>query len=190
MKKPPKRGGSDRVSNLTIACEKCNQKKGNKTAEEFGYSEIQKKAKKSLKEAAFMNIVRWEIVDELDCDYTYGYITKQRRIELGLEKSHLNDAFIIAGGECQKRAKEYSVYQRRRNNRSIQTNRKGYGRSIRKKKYKFQPGDLVRKDHCECKVKGVFNYGKWVRLVNQFGEVNSNIKNVELVKYGKGLSFT
>ncbi|HIC96633.1 TPA: HNH endonuclease, partial [Candidatus Bipolaricaulota bacterium] len=31
---PKARGGSNRVSNLTIACKKCNQRKGNQTAEE------------------------------------------------------------------------------------------------------------------------------------------------------------
>lgn len=39
-------------------------------------------------------------------------------------------------------------------------------------------------------VKGIFNYGKWVRLVNS-GEktINTNIKNVEMIKYGKGRRF-
>ncbi len=39
---PKSRGGSDRVSNLTLACHKCNQNKGDKTAAEFGHPEIQK----------------------------------------------------------------------------------------------------------------------------------------------------
>jgi len=34
---PESRGGTDRVDNLTLACKKCNKKKGDKTAEEFGY---------------------------------------------------------------------------------------------------------------------------------------------------------
>ena len=32
---PKSRGDSDRVSNLTLSCHECNQKKGNRTAEEF-----------------------------------------------------------------------------------------------------------------------------------------------------------
>ncbi|MBC8459272.1 MAG: HNH endonuclease [Deltaproteobacteria bacterium] len=188
---PKARGGTSRVSNLTIACEKCNQKKGNKTAEEFGYPEVQKQGRESLKATAFMNQVRWKIVNKLNCDYTYGYITKKDRIELNLEKSHVNDAFVIANGDNQVRSKPFELSFRRRNNRAIQTNRKGYGRSIRRKRYHLQPGDLVRKEGILCQVKGMFNYGKWVRLANPFGDiVNSNVRKVELVKYGKGLSFT
>ena len=41
---PKSRGGTNRVSNLAIACKKCNLKKGNKTAEEFGYPDVQKQA--------------------------------------------------------------------------------------------------------------------------------------------------
>ena len=116
---PKSRGGSDRVSNLTISCHDCNQRKGNKTAEEFGYPDIQEKAKKSLKAAAFMNTVRQKLVGILGCDYTFGYITKHNRIKLGLEKSHANDAFVIAGGTNQKRSVEYKGKQVRRQNRSL-----------------------------------------------------------------------
>ncbi len=52
---PKLRGGTDRVSNLAIACHKCNQKKGNQTAAEFGHPEIHQKTKQTLKETAFMN---------------------------------------------------------------------------------------------------------------------------------------
>ena len=187
---PPKRGGTNRIDNLTIACEKCNQEKGDKTAEEFGYPNIQKKAKETLKEAAFMNQVRWKIVNELECEHTYGYITKHDRIKLDLQKSHINDAFVIAGGRNQKRLESFEVICTRRNNRSIQTNRKRYGRSIRKQRYPLQPGNLVCYDRQICKVKGMFNYGKWVRLEQKNGEVvNSNVKNVALIKYDSGLQF-
>ena len=33
---PRARGGSDRISNLTLACAPCNTRKGSQTAEEFG----------------------------------------------------------------------------------------------------------------------------------------------------------
>ena len=40
---PKIRGGSNRVTNLTLACEQCNGKKGNQTAEEFGFPHIRRK---------------------------------------------------------------------------------------------------------------------------------------------------
>jgi len=138
-----------------------------------------------------MNIVRWKIVNKLDCDYTFGHITKKRRIEQDLEKSHNTDAFVIAGGKNQKRSKISKVIIQKRNNRSIQTNRKRYGRSIRKQKYPLSPKDLVKYEGKVCEVKGMFNYGKWVRMKDSEGNtVNSNVKKVELVRYSKGLAFT
>jgi hypothetical protein len=194
---PSSKGGSDRVSNLTIAGHKCNQKKGNKTAAEFGHPEIEALCKKSLKASAFMNTVRWELVNRLkdlygktNISHTYGYITKKLRIELGLEKSHVNDAFAISKGLDQERCRPHAVKQNRRNNRSLQTNRKGFKPSIRRERYKFQPHDLVRYNGQAYPVKGVFNYGVWIRLQNDNGkDINSNIKNMELITYGKGLQF-
>lgn len=64
---PKSRGGSNRVSNLTLACHECNQEKGNRTAEEFGHPNIQAQAKKPLKDAATMTLHRRETSDdELD----------------------------------------------------------------------------------------------------------------------------
>ncbi|RZN14855.1 MAG: hypothetical protein EF812_04375 [Methanosarcinales archaeon] len=188
---PKSRGGSNRVSNLTIACHACNQAKDNMTAGEFGHPTIQTKAKKPLKSAAFMNIVKKKLANILDCEVTYGYITKHDRFKLGLTKSHVNDAFVIASGNTQHRCETDTVTLTRRNNRSIQTNRKGFKPSIRRHRYNLQPNDLVEHDGLLYWVKGVFNYGKWVRLVDSAGIIiNSNIKKVELLKYGKGLQFT
>ena len=187
---PKIRGGTDRVSNLTLACHKCNQKKGNQTAAEFGHPEIQKKANQTLKATAFMNIVRWRLVNTLKCDWTYGYITKHARIKLDMEKSHANDAFVIAGGTTQSRSKPYKLTQTRRNNRSLQLNRKGFKPSIRRQRYKLQPNDLVKYIKSLCKVKGVHSYGKSVILKDKIGKsFDINVKNVELVKYGKGIQF-
>jgi hypothetical protein len=67
-----------------------------------------------------MSIVRWRLVNALVCDCTYGYITKSKRIELGLEKTHYNDAFIIANGSSQTRSTPITYKQVRRNNRELE----------------------------------------------------------------------
>ena len=56
---PRARGGTDRVSNLTLACEPCNQRKGTQTATEFGFPEIQAQANAPLKDAAAVNTTLW-----------------------------------------------------------------------------------------------------------------------------------
>jgi 5-methylcytosine-specific restriction endonuclease McrA len=62
---PRARGGSNRVSNLTLACEPCNVKKGTKTAAEFGHPEVEALAKAPLKDAAAMNTIRWVLYERL-----------------------------------------------------------------------------------------------------------------------------
>jgi 5-methylcytosine-specific restriction endonuclease McrA len=187
---PTSRGGTDSVSNLTLSCEECNRNKNTMTAEEFGYPDIQTQAKQSLKETAAINNIRWKIVETLEAEHTYGYITKYDRKKLGLEKSHVNDAFVIAGGTTQERCRPYTVVQVRRGNRALQVNRKGFKPSIRRHRYQLQPYDLVSYQGKIYNVKGVFSYGTWVRLSDSQGKiVNTNIKKVHLVKYGKGLLF-
>ncbi|MFW9914186.1 MAG: RNA-guided endonuclease IscB [Candidatus Thorarchaeota archaeon] len=188
---PKSRGGSDRVSNLTLSCRPCNLKKRNQTATEFGYPELQATAEKPLKAVPFMNLVRTRLAETLGGGQTWGYLTKYQRTQLGLPKSHINDAFVIAGGTNQDRCWPYRIQQVRRNNRSLQKNRKGFKPAIRRQRYPLQPQDLVLYKGLLCRVKGVFSYGKWVRLaVAGTGEtLNSKITNVSLVKYGKGFAF-
>ena len=68
-----------------------------------------------------MTTVRWRFTSELCARHTYGYITKSERITLSLEKTHYNDAFVIAGGFTQKRATPIFMGQKRRNNRKLET---------------------------------------------------------------------
>jgi len=122
----------------------------------------------------------------LNCEHTFGYITKNNRIKRGLTKSHVNDAFIIAGGNDEERCKSYDATQTRRNNRSIQLNRKGYKPSIRRQRYKLQPNDLIRYNGKEHRVKGIHNLGSRAILDNKKSVA---ISNIELICYGKGICY-
>ena len=186
---PRSRDGPDTVNNLAISCRDCNQKKNNLTAEEFGYPDLRKSALMPLRDAAFMNTVRWKLTQLAGAGYTFGYITKKNRISLGLDKSHANDAFVIARGTNQVRVSQYTISQRRRNNRSLQINRKGFRPSIRRKRYGFQPGDIVVYDHDRFSVVGMHNYGKSIVIKGGGKKMDINTKKVKLVKYGKGLQF-
>ena len=108
---------TDRPGNLITLCTKChspsNHKAGGKL---YGMEPVQK----PLKGATFMSTIRWKLVNMLMCGYTYGYITKSKRVSLGLEKTHYNDAFCIAGGINQQRIEPIYFEQNRRNNRSLE----------------------------------------------------------------------
>jgi len=97
---PKVRGGSNRVSNLTLACHQCNQAKGRQTAQAFGYPEIQKRAKTTLKDAAAVNSTRWALYKRLQTtglpvEIGTGGQTKFNRISQGYPKAHWIDAACI-----------------------------------------------------------------------------------------------
>jgi 5-methylcytosine-specific restriction endonuclease McrA len=97
---PKVRGGSDRVSNLTLACGPCNQAKGSLTAEEYGHPAVQAQARQPLRDAAAVNATRWAIYGlladtGLPLEAGTGGRTKYNRVRLGLPKSHALDALCV-----------------------------------------------------------------------------------------------
>ncbi|MCP4344789.1 MAG: paclitaxel/taxanoid biosynthesis susceptibility protein TS1 [Desulfobacterales bacterium] len=112
-----KKDRSDRPGNLITLCTKCHTP-GNHRKGKFLHG--WKPKVKSFRPETFMSTVRWKIVNVLDCQHTYGHLTKQRRHEIGLSKSHANDAFVIAGGRSQKRADTVFFRQRRKSNRCLE----------------------------------------------------------------------
>lgn len=154
---PKSRGGTDRVSNLTLACHDCNQKKGNLTAEEFGYSEVQKKAKVPLKDVAAVNATRWALYGRLKetglpVECGTGGMTKYNRSKLGLPKEHWTDAACVGASTPENlRVSINSVLQVKavghgRRQRCI-TDKYGFPKAYanRQKTYQgFATGDIVR----------------------------------------------
>lgn len=112
-----KKDRTNRPSNLITLCDKCHNPKNHK---EGNFLWGWKPKLKSFKEATFMSVVRWRLVNSLNCEHIYGFDTKSKRIALGLEKTHYNDAFCIADGSAQTRVKPIYFEQIRRNNRSLE----------------------------------------------------------------------
>ncbi len=103
---PRSKGGSDRVSNLTLACNDCNQAKGNQDIKDFlkGKSDlanrILKQAKTPLKDAAAVNSTRWKLFNSLKelglpVATGSGGLTKFNRKRLKVPKSHWQDAVCV-----------------------------------------------------------------------------------------------
>lgn len=103
---PRCKGGSNSATNLTLACHKCNQNKGEKDVKVFlkGKPEVLKKilatASKSLADTAAVNATRLELKHQLittglPVEVGTGGLTKFNRTQQGLEKTHWLDAACV-----------------------------------------------------------------------------------------------
>jgi 5-methylcytosine-specific restriction endonuclease McrA len=110
---PKVRHGSNRVSNLTMACKPCNDAKGTRTAAEFGHPEIHAQAQQPLRDAAAVNATRWALFHRLAAlglrlETGTGGETKWNRTVRGLPKTHWTDAACV-GASTPKILKTASV---------------------------------------------------------------------------------
>jgi len=102
---PKARGGSNRVSNLTLACGPCNQRKNAQPVETFlahdpaRLARIQRNAKTPLRDAAAVNATRNALFRALSEHHTVltgtGGETKYNRSRFGLPKTHALDALAV-----------------------------------------------------------------------------------------------
>ena len=118
-------GGTDRINNLLTVCSKCHTPKNHKPGGKlYGLKPLTG----TYKDATFMNIVRWQIINTVRQQYagvevenTYGSYTKASRRELGqLEKTHANDAYAMGEFHPKHRAHTKHYQKRRRNDRCLE----------------------------------------------------------------------
>lgn len=104
--KPRSKGGSNRVSNLTLACVPCNLAKSNLDIKEFLADKpsilkrVLAQVKAPLKDAAAVNSTRWKLFNSLketglSVTTGTGGQTKFNRTQQGLAKSHWLDAACV-----------------------------------------------------------------------------------------------
>ena len=187
---PKSRGGSNRVSNLTLACVRCNQRKGNQTAEEYGFPQLQAQAKQPLHDAAAVNNTRWTLYQalhrfELPVTVGSGGRTKWNRHRFGISKTHALDALCVGEVEgialwpsqtLQISATGRGAYQRTR------VTAQGFPRGYlmpTKSSHGFRTGDLVRATVPIGKHRGTHQWRVAIRASGSF-----NLKTVDRTLQG------
>ena len=91
-------GGSDRADNLITVCTECHTSANHQVGGILWQWMQKNKRVPRYKETAFMNVQRHRIFTKYpEAHITYGSITTPHRKELGLPKTHANDAIAITG---------------------------------------------------------------------------------------------
>jgi 5-methylcytosine-specific restriction endonuclease McrA len=205
---PRSRGGSNRVSKLTLACRPCNQKKGNRTAAEFGHPELQAKAKAPLKDAAAVNSIRYSIGEALrslglPTAFWSGGRTKHNRVKQGYAKDHWIDAACVGEPGSAVSLNGISPLTIKATGRGtrqvVRTDRYGFprGKAGRcKRVFGFQTGDQVRLLQTKGKYAGrhagrlasVRADGR-LDIQSTIGKITASWRNFRLLQRGDGYAY-
>lgn len=181
---PRARGGSNRISNLTLACIPCNTEKCAQPIETFvkdgvRLARITNGAKATLKGASAVNATRWVLLGALKATGLAvrcgsGGRTKWNRTRLGVTKTHALDAACV--GECDGlerwrvptlsiRCTGRGAYQRTR------LDRFGFPRGYlmrSKSAFGFKTGDIVRASILKGARKGTYEGRVAIRARGSF----------------------
>ena len=192
---PKSRGGSNRVSNLTLACTSCNQEKGNHTAEEYGFPHIQAQARRPLKDTAAVNVTRWALwrwCDQtgLPVEVGTGGRTKYNRTRQGYRKAHWIDAACVGtSGERVFLPPAYRALNIKATGRGsrqmCRMDRFGFPRTTAKRFKRvrgFQTGDMVRAVVPQGKYAGIHTGRVAVRTSGSFN-VTTQAGTVQGISY-------
>lgn len=185
--------GGDAPNNLITLCEQCHQDY------HTGKLKLDLKRGKSYKDAAFMGIMRWTVYNKLkelysNVSLTYGYLTKNTRIQNGLEKSHRVDARCISGNPLAIPLNNYYYFKQvRKQNRQLHKSnpKKGIRQANKAPRYVhgFQLFDKVLYQKQECFIfgrrsSGYFNLRK---LDGTKIHASANYKKLKLLEKPKTL---
>ena len=188
--------GGDAPNNLITLCETCH------TGYHKGTVNLPKRIKRgmSFKDASFMGIMRWAFYNKLKEIYpnvslTYGYITKNTRIENKLPKDHYIDARCISGNP--KAVSDWGVYYQKKvrcHNRKIHKNtilKEGY-RKRNQAPYEvmgFRLYDKVRWKQQNCFIFGRRSTGRMDLRLLDGTKVNASVgyKNLKMLEMCKNI---
>ena len=183
--------GGNAPNNLITLCETCH------TGYHKGIVKLPKTIHRgmSFKDATFMSIMRWALYEKLktiysDVKLTYGYITKNIRIENGLPKDHYIDARCISGNPNAVSNGDVYYYKKVRcHNRQIHKNTilKGGYRKRNQAAYEvkgFRLYDKVLWKGQKCFIFGRRTTGRMDLRILDGTHINASVgyKNLKLLK--------
>ncbi len=192
---PLSRGGTNRVSNLTLACRFCNLRKGNKTAQEFGFPYVQKQAQVPLRDTAAVNSTRWQLYQNLlslglAVETGTGGRTKYNRVKLNLPKTHWLDAACVgASTPLTLSIKDINLLLVKATGHGTRQmcrpDKYGFPRTSAKgakKCYGYQTGDHIQAVVTKGKKKGIYK-GKVAIRANGFFNIVTDSSTIQGISY-------
>jgi 5-methylcytosine-specific restriction endonuclease McrA len=159
---PRAKGGTDRISNLTVACEPCNAAKNTQDIRMFlakkpdALKRLLAQAQAPLKDAAAVTTSRWNLYERLNAlglpvECGSGGLTKYNRTLRGLAKTHWCDAANVGQSTPEQLQvqgiRPLLITATGHGNRQMAGVKKGFQirhRQRQKKHHGFQTGEMVR----------------------------------------------
>lgn len=210
---PKVRGGSNRISNLTLACQCCNEAKAAQPIEAFLAKKpdvlrrILAQAKRPLKDAAAVNATRWALVNRLQAtglpvEMASGGRTKFNRSRLQVPKTHALDAACVGAFGSLLRWRQPTLHIKCTGRGSYQRTRltkHGFPRGYlmrSKQVHGFQTGDLVKAQVPQGKKAGAYRGRVAVRATGSFNIQTGNCvvqgisyRHCSLIQRGDGYGY-
>ena len=212
---PKSRGGSNRISNLTLSCRACNGKKGTQTIQSFlakqpkRLQQVLQQVKRPLKEATVVNVTRLRLAKQLKAtglpvSFGSGGRTKFNRSRQGDRKDHFIDAACVGNSgqtvTMPENHRPLLIKAMGRGQRQVvRSDRFGFprGKAGRVKRvHGFQTGDFVRLDQPKGKY-----HGSWtgrllgiratgvLDLKTPKGTASVTYRNYTLIEQGDGYDY-
>ena len=199
---PRSKGGSHRVSNLTLACRSCNQKKGHQPLATFlahdptRLKRIKAQAKTPLKDVTAVNATRYAIGNalkplELPLSFWSGGRTKHNRTRQHYPKAHWIDAACVGdtGAAVHLSAHHTPL--------TVTATGRGQRQVVRSDQYGFQTGDWVTltqpkgqyAGHHRGRLAGIRTDGR-LDIATTVGKITAPWHRFVLIQRGDGYVYT